>query len=173
MAAGPFQFPDVSHNVPAADSTSNASVADVVGNKTDAAQATVGTTRSIIAYVKGLLNSVQQQATSSETGTDSTTTSGTYRQLIASTAAATKKIVVDGNIGLPDAENSYTIVLATGAAASEVILASSMKRVIAAGGTTFHFHSSREIASGTRIAWRPTFAGTNSLVALGYNVEER
>lgn len=42
-------------SVPDADSTANADVCDVVGNKTDAAVTTVGTTKSIVAYVKGLL----------------------------------------------------------------------------------------------------------------------
>ena len=44
--------------VPAADSTANVLSRDVVGAKDDAAQTTVGTTRSIIAYVKGLLNQI-------------------------------------------------------------------------------------------------------------------
>lgn len=42
--------------VPTADSTANLLARDVGGNKEDAAQTTVGTTRSIIAYVKGVLN---------------------------------------------------------------------------------------------------------------------
>jgi len=44
--------------VPAADATANSFLRDVVGNKADAAQTTVGTTRSIIAYVKGVLNAL-------------------------------------------------------------------------------------------------------------------
>jgi hypothetical protein len=43
-------------NVPSADSTANTLMRDVAGNKTDAAVTTVGTTKSIVAYVKGLLN---------------------------------------------------------------------------------------------------------------------
>ena len=42
--------------VATADDTSNTLMRQVVGNKTDAAQTTVGTTRSIMAYVKGLLS---------------------------------------------------------------------------------------------------------------------
>lgn len=41
--------------VASADSTANALMADVVGNKTDAAVTAVGTTKSIEAYVKGLV----------------------------------------------------------------------------------------------------------------------
>lgn len=44
------------HLVPAADSTANVKTRDVAGNKGDAAQTTVGTTRSIMAYIKGVLN---------------------------------------------------------------------------------------------------------------------
>lgn len=43
------------HDVPAADATANAQMRDVIGNKSDAAQTVIGTTRSIIAYIKGLL----------------------------------------------------------------------------------------------------------------------
>jgi len=41
--------------VPTADSTANVLERDVVGNKTDAAVTAVGTTKSILAYVKGLV----------------------------------------------------------------------------------------------------------------------
>ena len=46
------------HNVPAKDATTDTQARDVIGKKDDTAQTTVGTTRSIIAYVKGLLNQV-------------------------------------------------------------------------------------------------------------------
>lgn len=52
---------------PAADSTANVIMADVVGSKDDAAQTTVAGTRSILAYVKGLLNNTNKP------GADSTT----------------------------------------------------------------------------------------------------
>lgn len=42
--------------VPTADSTANVYSRDVVGNKTDASVTTVGTTKSILAYVKGALS---------------------------------------------------------------------------------------------------------------------
>jgi len=48
---------DEFHDVPAADATANAQINEVVGNKEDAAQVTVGTTRSLVGYVKGLMNS--------------------------------------------------------------------------------------------------------------------
>ena len=43
-------------NVPSGDSTDNASVVDVVGNKADGAIDTVGTTKSLMAYTKGLIS---------------------------------------------------------------------------------------------------------------------
>lgn len=43
---------------PTADSTANATMADAVGNKTDASVNAVGTTKSIIAYVKGCLTNL-------------------------------------------------------------------------------------------------------------------
>lgn len=42
--------------VPSADSTANVLSRDVVGNKTDAAVTTVGTDKSLMAYVKGVVN---------------------------------------------------------------------------------------------------------------------
>lgn len=42
--------------VPAPDATTNANERDVVGNKTDAAVTAVGTTKSIVSYVKGLIS---------------------------------------------------------------------------------------------------------------------
>ena len=44
------------HDVPSADSTDNNQVRDVAGNKIDAAVVAVGTTKSIVAYVKGILS---------------------------------------------------------------------------------------------------------------------
>lgn len=42
--------------VPSADATANALERDVIGNKTDAAVTTVGTTKSLMAYLKGAIN---------------------------------------------------------------------------------------------------------------------
>lgn len=44
------------HDVPTADVTTNAQMRDVVGNKTDAAVTTVGTTKTLMAYIKGLFS---------------------------------------------------------------------------------------------------------------------
>lgn len=45
-------------NVPTADASTNLQVRDVVGNKSDALVTTVGTSTSIIAYIKGLINGI-------------------------------------------------------------------------------------------------------------------
>lgn len=50
-------------NVPTADDTVNSFLTQAVGNKTDAAVTTVGTTKSLMAYVKGALNQLATIAT--------------------------------------------------------------------------------------------------------------
>lgn len=45
-------------DVPAKDSTDDAMMRDVAGKKDDTAQTTVGTTRSLMAYLKGVLNQI-------------------------------------------------------------------------------------------------------------------
>jgi len=44
--------------VPTADTTDNADMRDVVGNKTDAAQTTVAANKSLTAYVKGIITNI-------------------------------------------------------------------------------------------------------------------
>lgn len=44
------------HDVPTADVTDNAQMRDVAGNKTDAAVTSVGTTKSVMAYIKGAIS---------------------------------------------------------------------------------------------------------------------
>lgn len=56
---------------PAQNDTDNHNVNDAVGNKTDAAQTTVGTTRSLMGYIKGVLggtNKIDDVATSGLAG---------------------------------------------------------------------------------------------------------
>jgi hypothetical protein len=49
------------HDVPTADSTDNAHLRDVVGNKTDAAVSVVGTDKGLIGYIKGLIQWLAQK----------------------------------------------------------------------------------------------------------------
>ena len=44
------------HTVPSADATANSQMRDVVGNKTDATVTAVGTTKSLMAYLKGAIS---------------------------------------------------------------------------------------------------------------------
>ena len=53
---------DANQDAPAADATANTLERDVIGNKTDAAVTAVGTTKSILAYVKGLVTMSTVQA---------------------------------------------------------------------------------------------------------------
>lgn len=59
-------------DVPAEDAAADALMREVVGKKSDTAQTTVGATRSIVAYVKGLLNNVALVKTETDkwTGAD-------------------------------------------------------------------------------------------------------
>lgn len=47
--------------VPGADSTDNSDVTDVAGNKTDALIESVGTTKSLTAYLKGMIQELAQR----------------------------------------------------------------------------------------------------------------
>ena len=49
--------------VPAADAIVNETVKDVVGNKTDTAVAVVGTTKTLLGYIKGLVNRLDKHKT--------------------------------------------------------------------------------------------------------------
>lgn len=62
---------DVESIVPAADATSNTMPAHVIGNKTDAAVTTVATTKSIIGYAKGLVNTLLSGAAADGAGNSS------------------------------------------------------------------------------------------------------
>ena len=75
------------HDVPTADATTDAVIRDVVGRKTDTANTTVGTTSSLMRYVKGILNSVK-------VGVNGVTTTGV--------------IVEDGATGVPSNVNVIT-----------------------------------------------------------------
>ena len=63
--------------VPSANSTDNVDVADVAGNKTDTLVEAVGTTKSLVAYLKGLIQELDQRKVphvAAGTITNSTTT---------------------------------------------------------------------------------------------------
>ncbi len=77
--------------LPSADSTANTYISEVVGNKTDAAVTTVGTTKSLVAYAKGILNQL---------ATIITNISNVTVQETAVTTAGT--IAQDGTTGAPN-----------------------------------------------------------------------
>ena len=117
-------------------------------------------------------------ATSTQTGSDSTATSGSYRQLIASATNAVKWIHLTGNILGPSVSDIVTIVIATGAAAAEVIIGTVTRRAALstlddAHGYDFDLHMEIELVAGTRLSWRPSFNGTVTLIAVSYTVGER
>jgi len=63
------------HDVPAADSANDANIRDVVGKKDDAGVEVVGTTKSLVAYSKGLVQEMAQRnvAMCAQNGATSTT----------------------------------------------------------------------------------------------------
>ena len=65
--------------LPAADATDNDQIADVVGQKTDAAQTTVGTTRSLMGYIKGILGATNKIDGATTSGLAGTANSLAYR----------------------------------------------------------------------------------------------
>lgn len=168
--------------VSSVDTVANGFISEALGNKIDAAQTTVGITRSIMAYVKGLLNqtvNVFKGGSSFEQGTDSTATSGTYRQLVASTAARVRSIYFNGSMDNPNTNETASIVLATGAAASEVNIIPIQRRWAAKTALedqlSYEFDASMavDIPAGTRISWRPTFVGTINTIVVGYSLGEQ
>jgi hypothetical protein len=81
------------HAVPTGDATTNANIRDVVGNKTDAAQATVGTTRSIMAYVKALMGFHAAGTTDAATNVYARDVVGNKTDAAVQTVAADKSLV--------------------------------------------------------------------------------
>ena len=178
MASGVFQYP-VSSDAPAvssADSTANATIADVIGNKTDASQTTVGTTRSLMGYLKGVLTTVLTLAvapTSVETGTAVDTTWGSYVQIVAASAAAIKAISISGSIYSITADATSKIELATGAGGAEVVCASHFSRSqTGIPNYTFFMAVRLNKAASTRVAIKPTASTGTPSMHYGYTIEE-
>ena len=73
---------DEYHDVPAADATLNAQINEVIGNKSDAAQTTVGTTRSLVSYLKGVLNQIVTLLGRHEVTTADATTDAYIRDVV-------------------------------------------------------------------------------------------
>jgi hypothetical protein len=76
-----------------ADATSNSYQRDTVGNKEDAAVQTVGTTKSIVAYIKGILTYLLVASADATTNTAAKDVVGNKTDVAVSTVAATKSVV--------------------------------------------------------------------------------
>ena len=79
--------------VPTADATTNAYERDAVGNKTDAAVTTVGTTKSLMAYIKGLLGLHPVPTADATTNTNMRDVVGNKTDAAVSTATTTKSLM--------------------------------------------------------------------------------
>lgn len=163
--------------VASADSTANSNIADVIGNKTDTAQTTVGTTRSLMGYLKGVLTTVltlMVAPTTVETSTFSVDPmAGAYTQLIASTGSAIKAITVSGNFYNIAADATITLEVATGAGGAEVVCATHRSRWTTAITAGSYYLSVRlNKAASTRIAVKGTQSSGSAALYGGYTVEE-
>ena len=181
---------DIPLAVPAADATTNTDERDVIGNKTDTAVTTVGTTKSIIAYIKGLLGMIVPSRTAVtatgvivEDGTSGTpsivavatnaaaNTFGSWVEL--DTSASADSWLRGINVGLSGnwANNTNVIEIGTGAAASEASKAR-ISFYTAAGIFTGLFTLSIpiKIASGTRIAARTACGGGGQTIQVGISI---
>lgn len=158
---------------PAADSTANATVSDVVGSKDDAAQTTVATNRSLQAYSKGLLN--RSANTTSEMASDNMGMAATIRQLIASIAAESRALHLKGSIQPANANAYFTVTLYKGPGASEVEIGRTYIYLPTAGPGTVEYSIDVELtlAAGTRISWNCNAdAGTGGTGTAGLTVVE-
>lgn len=79
--------------VPTADATTNTNMRDVVGIKTDAAVQTVGTTKSIVAYVKGVLNYLLVATADATTNTAAKDVVGNKTDVAVTTIGTTKSLI--------------------------------------------------------------------------------
>ncbi len=182
LAAG-----DVPLTVPSADSTDNVYERDVVGNKTDAAATTVGTTKSAMAYLKGLLGLVLPSKTSATTtgviveddtsGTpnvvnvathSSNNTFGSWVQMDASASA--DSWISNVRVATPiDAYGPWVIEIGTGSAGAEAtkIRFSFVSYYLGSSGykksLVFPLVIPIKVASGTRIAARAAGSGSKTL----------
>ena len=69
------------HTVPAANATANTDVADVGGNKTDALVEDVGTTKSLMGYIKGLIQELAQRDVA-QAASDTNSQVSTYEDVV-------------------------------------------------------------------------------------------
>lgn len=127
---------DEFHDVPSADATANAQINEVVGNKTDAAQVTVGTTRSLVGYLKGLMNSTIRTIEKTDgtvTGTADalfTITGGPIRakSIIGIVTTVIGAVAANGTLQATVTEPAGTVALSTTVAITDD-----------AAGTMYHF----------------------------------
>lgn len=159
------------NDVPVADAVTNLKDRDVIGNKTDAAQTTVGTTRSLMGYLKGVLSlivsylkstTVLHECTYPEvslTGSGVANTYGAYAQIHAAPGYDIEVIGVFVSPNGGTAGNTVAVEIAKGAAASEVPIAT-VPFMIRTEGYYFPFPSPI-LVTNQRLAARTKNEGTS------------
>jgi hypothetical protein len=79
--------------VPTADATANALERDVIGNKTDASVTTVGTTKSLMAYLKGAINWLTVPSADATANASTADVVGNKTDAAVTTVGTTKSII--------------------------------------------------------------------------------
>jgi hypothetical protein len=136
---GPISWVKSLLAVPTADATTNVYSRDVVGIKTDAAVQTVGTTKSIVAYVKGILTYLLVATADATTNTAAKDVIGNKEDAAVTTVATTKTIMayVKGVVGVAGALADSAV----NAVGTTATLMSYVKALVAGSatgaGTTF------------------------------------
>ena len=180
--AGIVQIPDPATTgavVPSADSTANTYERDVVGNKTDAAVTTVGTTKSLTGYSKGVLSVVAPGNVTVVTNSLNSGISGAYsawQEEIASLSSGAVRIEVTGGMLTNNTTtiDDTTFDLGIGAGGAEAAISSCRTRctaqaTAASGVQSFSLSCDRFIASGTRVAVRAKNSTAN-IMAYSYSI---
>ena len=106
---------------------------------------------------------VALQSSTSQIANDSQGTTGTIYQLIAATAAATRKIIISGNVQTGPNTGTTIVDILTGPGGSETLRASATTYTSATIlDAQFYIEVDVDLPAGTRIAWRATVSSGQS-----------
>lgn len=148
--------------VPSADATTNQNSRDVVGNKSDAQTATVGTTASIIAYIKGLLTNY----TAARAGyLDNLNGASNLDQVPANPGTAIKSIQ-RGTIAITSTNQTNTATITSVDTAKSILIHLGQK----SGGSDSSQVAYLELTDATTVT--ASREGTSSTLTVSYEVVE-
>jgi len=157
-------------NVPAADAVTNVNERDVIGNKTDAAVTAVGTTKSILAFVKGLITMCTVQAADSANNAFAGDVVGNKTDAAAYFPTTTKSLAayIKGNADLQEGVvtsatavmvNGNTLFTVTGGWIQVISLVSECMTANGATASTLQYSATPTVGTAT------TFSGASASLA--------